>query len=308
MAACGIMYGSMSRPDQSGSPLVSVIVPTYNRPALLGRALRSILGQTFRGFEIVVVNDGGADLRPALDELQCGQTIRHFVHPLNKGPAAARNTGLRAAHGKYIAYLDDDDIYYPDHLETLVNFLENSERHIAYTDARRAWQEVREGELVTTQTDNPYSWEFDPDQLLDSNYIPILCIAHRRSCLDEVGMMDETLPVLEDLDLWIRMSRIYEFAHIHKVTCEFSWRPQSESLSTRRDEFSDTLAAICKKHAVHRKEAQHRKTIKTLEHELDQLRGELQDAKDQIRALESEVEQMLGFRYWLRRKLGTTLR
>jgi len=288
------MYGGMSRPGHSASPLVSVIVSTFNRPALLDRALRSILGQTFREFEIVLVNDGGPDMRTVLDELQCGQVLRYFAHPSNKGPAAARNTGLREARGKYIAYLDDDDIYYPDHLETLVDFLENGDYHVAYTDARRAWQELREGELVTTQTDTPYSWEFDRDQLLDSNYIPILCIAHRRSCLDEAGMMDESLPVLEDLDLWIRMSRVHEFAHIRKVTCEFSWRPQSESLSTKQDQFSDALSVIYKKYAIHRKEVQHRKTIKALEHELGLLRGELQNAKDQIRALESELERRSG--------------
>src|ERR1035437_10187989 len=98
---------------QSGgfpSPFVSVIVPTYNRPSLLDRALRSILGQTYRRFEILVVNDGGPDVTAVLDELQCGQALRYFVHPSNQGIAAARNTGMREARGKYIAYLDDDDI------------------------------------------------------------------------------------------------------------------------------------------------------------------------------------------------------
>jgi glycosyltransferase involved in cell wall biosynthesis len=302
------MYGGVQRTDHSGIPLVSVIVPTYNRPELLDRALRSILGQTLRGFEIVVINDGGPDLRAVLAELQHGQALRYLVHPSNKGLAAARNTGMREARGKYIAYLDDDDIYYPDHLETLVTFLENSDYRVAYTDARRAWQEFRDGEWVTTQTDAPYSWEFDPDQLLDSNYIPVLCIAHRRSCLDEVGMMDESLPVLEDLDLWIRMSRVFEFAHIPKLTCEFSWRPQSESLSTRRVEFSDALSAIYKKYAIHRKEVQHRKSIKALEHEVGLLRGDLQSAQDQVQSLESEVEHMFEVRHWLKRKLGRTYR
>jgi hypothetical protein len=318
-------HGSVSLSGRPPGPLVSVIVSTYDRPALLERALRSVLSQTYREFEIVLVNDGGPDLKAVLDKIQCGQALRCLVHPSNKGLAAARNTGMREARGKYIAYLDDDDVYYPEHLETLISFLESGEYKVAYTDARRAWQEVRDGELVTTKTDSPYSWEFDRDQLLDSNHIPILCIAHRRSCLDEVGMMDESLPVLEDLDLWIRMSRVYDFAHIPKVTCEFSWRPQSGTLSTRHGEFATALDAIYKKYESHRQEREVRLLRGELQSARDQiraLRDMLQNARDQIRALRdmlqnandqnaalgSELERLLGIRYWLKSKWNLTFR
>ena len=112
----------VTRPERlsPGAPLVSIIVPTHNRPRLLCEALKSILGQTMQDFEIIVVNDAGLDITPWVRPLDQSGRIRLLRHPHNRGLAAARNTGLRAARGKYIAYLDDDDLFYPQHLEVLV--------------------------------------------------------------------------------------------------------------------------------------------------------------------------------------------
>src|SRR3972149_702276 len=108
-------------------PLVSIIVPTWNRSEMLAEALKSIHNQTYPHFEIIVVNDGGMDVAGIISSLNTKNNIRYLVNERSRGAAAARNEGFRVAKGKYIAYLDDDDIYYPDHLATLVSFLENSE-------------------------------------------------------------------------------------------------------------------------------------------------------------------------------------
>jgi tetratricopeptide (TPR) repeat protein len=129
-----------------------------------------------------------------------------------------------AARGKYVAYLDDDDIYYPDHLETLVNFLEASQSRVAYTNSYRAIQEKNGDTYTTVQKDTPYDDDYDADRLLVENYIPVLCVMHERKCLDQVGLFDESLPRHEDWDLWIRLSRLGPFGHIRKVTAEFTHR------------------------------------------------------------------------------------
>jgi glycosyltransferase involved in cell wall biosynthesis/MoaA/NifB/PqqE/SkfB family radical SAM enzyme/predicted SAM-dependent methyltransferase len=220
-------------------PLVSVIVPTYNRPEMLVETLRSILDQIYKNIEIIVVNDAGADVEGLVQGLNRSNNIRYIRHTENEGLAASRNTGLKAAKGKYIAYLDDDDIYYPDHIETLVRILETSDHKVAYTDALRAYQEIRDGRYITVKKEIANTSDFNCDRILLENYIPVLCFMHEKSCIDEVGEFDETLGAHEDWDLWMRMSRKFRIAHIKKVTCEFSWRQDASTLTFRNIDIMD---------------------------------------------------------------------
>lgn len=191
-------------------PTVSVILPTHNRPGLLYRALRSIEDQTFDDFEAVVVNDAGEDVRDIVAQFPFA---RYVAHKENRGLSAARNTGIRASSGRYIAYLDDDDIYYSDHLETLVEALENGAM-TAYSDADRM---LPGGRRVLF-----WSRDYDPVAIRHLNVTPVNCVMHHRDCLD-VGMFDEDLSGHEDWDLWIRMFEKYPPAHVKKVTCAVSF-------------------------------------------------------------------------------------
>jgi len=222
----------LSEPDEP--PLVSVIVPTYNRPEMLKRAIESILSQTYPSIEIVVVNDAGDDAEHIIRTLNTRSDIVYIRHAANKGLAAARNTGIRAAHGKYIAYLDDDDVYYPDHIERLVTSLETTDYRVAHTQACRSHQEKRNGCYVETHKTTPYTMDVTHEGLLVCNLVPVLCVMHEKRCLDEVGCFDETLPTHEDWDLWIRMSRRYEFLHIPRVTAEVTWRTDGTTMTSRR--------------------------------------------------------------------------
>ena len=213
-------------------PNVSVIVPTYNRPQMMTEALHSILTQTYKNFEIVVVNDGGADVERMLTAFGRQRPLTYIRHATNRGLAAARNTGLKVARGKYIAYLDDDDVFFPTHLETLVQFLEKSEFKIAYTDAYRAHQTKTNENYIVTKRDIPHSYDFDEDLILIHNLAPVLCFMHERSCIEKVGNFDETLTTHEDWDLWIRMSRCFKMAHIKRVTCEYRWREDGSTMSS----------------------------------------------------------------------------
>ncbi len=230
-------------------PMVSVIVPTYNRPEMLVRTVRSILNQTYPNVEIIVVNDAGVDVESVVTSLDQKGNITYVKHERNRGLAAARNTGIRLARGKYIAYLDDDDLFYPEHIETLVGFLESSGGGIAYTDAFRAYQ-IKKGETYqVVKRDVPFSCDFDAKEILVCNSIPVLCVMHEKSCLDQVGLFDESLTTHEDWDLWIRMSRKFKFHHIQKVTCEYSYREDGTTMSSgRRGDFLKTLKVIYEKY------------------------------------------------------------
>ncbi|MGA2297763.1 MAG: glycosyltransferase, partial [FCB group bacterium] len=223
-------------------PLVSVIIPTYNRPELLKNAINSVLSQTFQDFEIIVINDCGTDISNVIQSFNTYK-IKYVRHETNKGLAAARNTGIANSTGKYISYLDDDDLYYPEHLQTLVEFLENNDFQVAYTDSYNAKQIIKVGVLQTISRELVYSRDFNLAQLMVNNYIPVLCIMHEKKCLEKCGLFDEQLSSHEDWDLWIRMGLHFPFSHIKKVTCEFSSRDDGSTMSSgkRKDMYRTNL-------------------------------------------------------------------
>ena len=268
-------------------PLVSVIIPTKDRPEMLAQAIQSVLNQTFTDLEIIVVNDSGVDVQSLISRLNTKGNIVYKKHDRPLERSVARNTGIRAARGKYIAYLDDDDIYYPNHIETLVNFLENSEYKIAYTDAVMAQQKKQNGEYVTVHRTVPYSLDFDKDKILVSNSTPNLCLMHEKSCLDEVGLFDETLSTHEDWDLIIRLSRKFDIAHIQETTCEFTQRNDGTNTSSHnRADFTRTREIIFNKYYQY---AEANPTI--LAAQKDAFIAEAKELAQQVQQIQSQVIQ-----------------
>ena len=231
------------------SPMVSVVVPTFNRRDMLLRALKSVLAQTYKSFEIVVVNDGGEDVEDVIAPLNRDHNITYIRHRNNSWLASARNTAIRHSNGKYIAYLDDDDIYYPEHIQTLVDFLEFSDYQAAYTDAYRVLREKHDGVYFEHQRELKHSNDFDCDEILVSNLLPVLCMMHEKCCLDQVGYFDESLRTHEDWDMWIRLSRKCKIHHIQKVTAEYSYWADGNSMSSKhRSNFLHSTKAIYERH------------------------------------------------------------
>lgn len=230
-------------------PMVSVIVPTFNRPERLRSALNSVNRQQYQDFEVIVINDGTIPVESVVTEMNHAGRMTLVNHDHNRGLAASRNTGLRLAKGTYIAYLDDDDRFLPDHLGTLVQFLECGTHEVAYSDAWRVMEQEAHGVATETGRDRPHSADFSAPRLLVENYIPVLCLMHRRSCLEEVGLFDESLFVHEDWDLWIRLATRYAFAHLARTTAEFTWRGDGSSMSSRdQDAFVRTMDIIHRKY------------------------------------------------------------
>ncbi|MBS0182814.1 MAG: glycosyltransferase [Nitrospira sp.] len=231
------------------TPKVSVIVPTYNRPDRLRAALASLAAQTYQDFEVIVVNDAGCDVEFIVAACADRHRITTITHGRNCGLAATRNSGLRAAKGIYIAYLDDDDRYLPNHLETLVGYLDRREYRVAYTDAWRVQERQSDSGYVETGRDVPYSHDFRPTDLLVSNYFPVLCAMHDRACLDDVGLFDESLFAHEDWDLWIRMATRFPFKHLPVRTAEFTWRTDGSSMTSgTRETYGRTTEIIYRKY------------------------------------------------------------
>lgn len=211
--------------ETGANPLVSVILPTRDRLSFLKRSLESLAVQTFQDFEVIVVNDGGV---PIHDVIAYGRSKGLDIIELNiahkKGASAARNMALLHSRGTWIAYLDDDDIYLPKHLEIVISALLESDFFIAYSDSIRSIERLIENEWRPIRSEIAMSIDFDRNLFLSTNITPIINVIHHRECWIECGPFDESLEVLEDWEFWIRLSRRWDFMHLPIPTAEIRWR------------------------------------------------------------------------------------
>jgi glycosyltransferase involved in cell wall biosynthesis len=202
-------------------PLVSVIIPTFDRPEFLKAALRSVMRQTLPDLEVVVVDDGStADVLPVLNAVDDGR-IRYFKHESNRGEAAARNTGILNARGAYLAFLDDDDQWLPEKLHLqLERFGRGSDRvgcvYGGYETVRAYDGQVVSRRLPTMRGDLSR-------ELSRRNVIGIpSTVMLTRECIERVGLCDEAIAYGTDHDLWIRVARDYHFDFVANVVAQYS--------------------------------------------------------------------------------------
>jgi len=182
-------------------PQVSVIIPTYNRAWCLREAVDSALGQGFRGFELIVVDDGSSDETPQM-LLGYGSALR-MLRQDNRGVSAARNAGIAAARGELIAFLDSDDIWLPGKLARQVEFFRrHPEALICQTE--ELW--VKNGCRVNPGRRHRKRGGMIFEPSLDLCLVSPSAVMLRRGLFDRVGIFDERLPACEDYDLWLRAS------------------------------------------------------------------------------------------------------
>jgi glycosyltransferase involved in cell wall biosynthesis len=195
-------------------PLVAVIIPTYNRAALIERAVRSVLGQTFRDFELVVVDDGSTDGTAELPVFKNGDPrLRYVGVSQNKGVSAARNAGVKATTAPWLAFLDSDDEWLPEKLEKQVRWtLSRPDMHIVQT--RELW--IRRG----TRVNPPKTHEKSEGDLfaasLERCMITPSSVMLRRTLFEKMGGFNESLPACEDYDLWLRVTSKYRTGLINE--------------------------------------------------------------------------------------------
>ena len=225
---------------------------TYDRPQLLARALDSLAAQTYRDIEAVVVNDAGPDVSELLAKYEGRLAIRYVHRPRNGGLVAAVNDGVRAARGTYVGYLDDDDLWYPDHAARLVDVLERTRAGVAYANCVAEYADVVDGALVPREYAIFTDRDFEKDAYLYDNLATVHSYVHRRELFDRFGLFDEAMGAADDWEMWLRMSREIDFVHLDRVTVEYSWRrdPNTENMTFRKQRaFANAHLHVAKKHA-----------------------------------------------------------
>lgn len=190
-------------------PKVSVVIPTYNRADYLQEAIDSVLAQAYTDYEIIVLDDGSTDnTKEALAHYK--DKIKYFYQE-NRGPTAAKNSGMQKARGEYIAFLDDDDLWLPEKLAKQVEALDNNQK-LAFVCSGSyvidsSGQRIDEWKKVT-QNQETFS------NLYEANFVFTLTVMIRRKCLAATGLFDENLSIVQDYDLWLRLAKRYPFAYI----------------------------------------------------------------------------------------------
>jgi O-antigen biosynthesis protein len=234
--------------------LVSMIMRTQNRSGFLGEAVDSLHRQTYRPLELIFVNDSDDPLAKEVLVGATGFDVRQVHLKSRRGRSAAANAGLQLAEGKYVGFLDDDDILYPEHVERSVALL-TSNPHLAgvYTDIYSALQEpdsTAPSGYRTIARQLPYCRSFDRELLFLDNYIPINAMTFGRESVNQIGYFDENLDVLEDWDFWIRMALEFDFCHLCQITGEFRVRTDnSASTHSLQSLFPPTRSYIYRKYA-----------------------------------------------------------
>ncbi|MFA5784677.1 MAG: glycosyltransferase family 2 protein, partial [Phycisphaerae bacterium] len=175
-------------PQNNPSCKVSVIIATYNRPVEIREAIESVLAQTLKDYELIIVNDGGSGELETIVKSYGSDKIRYIALEKNIGHYAATNLAIEMSRGKYIAYLDDDDVYYPEHLEKLAEVLDNSPQKLVYSNTNAVEGKTVDGRFVEERKFYYWDQEYNRDKLAEKTFITNTTLMHRRNLLCDTGL------------------------------------------------------------------------------------------------------------------------
>ncbi len=212
-------------------PCVSIILPTYNCAGFLPDSIGSILLQTYDSYEIIVVDDGSTDntrevLKPFMQRIQ-------YIHLVkNKGLPAARNTGIRAARGEYLAFIDADDLWLPEKLQTDIAYL-NKHPDVGMVYSKHLNVDVNGRALNGGTKKRLPSGNIFTQLFSEQNFIIPSSVVVRREVFNMTGLFDEQLFNCQDWDMWLRIAFFSKIAGINKTLIKYRHNPHS--LSKNRD-------------------------------------------------------------------------
>lgn len=201
------------------NPTVSVVIPTYNTAKYISEAIESVLAQTYKDFEIIVVDDGSTDntkevLQPCIEQIR-------YIYQGNGGRASARNTGIKAARGRYVAFLDSDDMWTPGKLEKQVDIMEGNENIDFLFGDKQRFSDDGTTIISSMFKKHHYDETFFGDplyvrdahkKLLETSFIPTGTVIMRKECFDKSGLFDETI-YTEDYEFWLRIALFNNLAY-----------------------------------------------------------------------------------------------
>lgn len=228
-------------------PLVSVILPTHNRAGLLGRAIRSVLAQSYSNLELIVVDDASTDDTSGVVRSLTGDSRLKYIRlEQNRRAAAARNVGIQAAHGELIAFHDDDDQWLLDKLEKQVPALMNADQRVGLVLCDYIRQLPSAAQYVGG-VEAFRRMDFSAGPLRGFGLIATPAWLVKRKVLDQAGLFDERMKSWDDWELALRLSRVCEFSHVNEPLF-IQDRVDGGAMFKNERVFSSDMQVIMEKH------------------------------------------------------------
>lgn len=194
------------------SEMISVIIPTYNRAHVISEAIQSVLDQTYRDFELLVIDDGSTDdTQDVVSRFSDKRIKYHYIE--HKGRAYARNYGLQKMCGRYVAFLDSDDLYGKEKLKSLSDYLRSHpETMIAYSSYTLIQNGIETFQYTNNGSGNLFL------KIFKKSFINMNTTLIRRECIDVAGGFKEDLRILEDYDFYLRLSEKFKFSFVNVMS------------------------------------------------------------------------------------------
>lgn len=232
-------------------PLVSIIIPSYNHEKYVEQAIMSIIDQTYRNLELIIIDDGSVDESPyvikeLVNKIDSSKKIIFEIQD-NMGLSKTLNKAIRMANGEYIAILASDDMYLPNKIEECVNVLSNAESNVCAVFSN-GFIINENGVKMHQFYDNKHKKPWGKNvykELLLGNWIAALSLLYRKSSLLECGLFDENLEI-EDYDMLLRLAKIFELKYISKPLVLY--RMHGLNCSNNKEKMNEHLESIYKKH------------------------------------------------------------
>lgn len=212
------MEDKINKKTESEEPLVSIIIPIYNGEKFIREAIESVINQSYHNWELIVVDDGSTDSsKDIVRQYITDRRVRLIEHECNKGIPKTKNTGIKLARGDYIAFLDQDDIWFSTKLEIQVNYLRNCQEDVGmictgmvFTDEKLKPQRIFRGFKDDNQKELIKSIYLQPD-----NSTSIMMVKKR--CFSVLGFFDESFHGWDDFEMWMRIATQYKIKYIKEV-------------------------------------------------------------------------------------------
>jgi len=223
-------------------PLVSVILPTFNRAYIVKRAIDSVLDQRYKNLELIIIDDCSTDNTKKVVQSYSDKRVKYIVNAHNLGGAGSRNEGIKIAKGAFIAFQDSDDEWLPQKLEEQISILDQSPDEIGaiYCNFHSASDQKihiyhsskKEGDIH--------------QELLVANFITLPSLVVRKQSLKIVGLFDPDLPRLQDWDLLLRLSQRYKIGYTDKILLKTYFSP--DSITAKSTAYTKALGMILDKY------------------------------------------------------------
>ena len=242
-------------------PSISVIIPAFNRAESIGETIGSLLGQDYKDFEIVIVDDGSSDNTVGVIQAIDDPRIRLFLQPKNMGGNAARNRGIREARASIICFLDSDDRFLPHKLRYIDTYFRDHPEVDALIDSFELLYPPQMHKAKAARINPVLNTNKEVEEAIFSRRIfkATPAISARRDALMRIGLFDETLKRRQDMDLVLRLARTVECRSVSDVLWTKHWT--EGAISSKQETFMVAMIEMCERHSVYLTHPAYRKGL-----------------------------------------------